>query len=317
MNPGDANFLVRHASLRQLQIVETVARLGGYTRAAEALHLSQPTVFIQVKKLSDVVGLPLFERSGKTLHPTHAGLRVLAAAEDVLDRLGKLHHELADLKSEVRGELRVAVVTTGKYFVPHLLGAFMHQFPGVEPHMTVTNRAQAIEHLTDNQHDLIIMGQVPDKLEVDAHPFLDNKLVVVAGPEHPLARMRSIPLRRLAEERFLLRERGSGTRLALEKLFAKHGVKLEPYMELGSSEAIKQAVMGGLGISVLSSYALRLELARGHLVLLNVQGFPLERRWHAVHLRSKQLSLVARSFLDFLLEESDQVLAEFSRSPRR
>lgn len=314
MIPSDENFLVRHTSLRQLQIVETVARLGGYTRAAEALHLSQPTVFMQVKKLSDTVGMVLFERSGKTLHPTHAGLRVLAAAEDVLDRLGQLHHELADLKSEVRGKLRVAVVTTGKYFVPHLLGAFMHQFPGVEPRMTVTNRAQAIEHLTDNQHDLIIMGQVPDELEVEAHAFLDNKLVVVANSEHPLARKRSIPLRRLAEERFLIRERGSGTRLALEKLFAKQGVDLEPYMELGSSEAIKQAVMGGLGISVLSLYALRLELARNYLALLNVQGFPLERRWYAVHLRSKQLSLVARSFLDFLLEESDQVLAEFSQT---
>jgi DNA-binding transcriptional LysR family regulator len=317
MKPSDGNFLVRHTSLRQLQIVEAVARLGGYTRAAEALHLSQPTVFIQVKKLSETVGMVLFERSGKTLHATHGGLRVLAAAEDVLDRLGQLHQELADLRSEVRGELRVAVVTTGKYFVPHLLGAFMHQFPGVDPRMTVTNRARAIEHLADNQHDLVIMGQVPDELEVETHPFLDNKLVVVANPEHPLARKRSIPLRRLAEERFLLRERGSGTRLALEKLFAAEAVKLEPYMELGSSEAIKQAVMGGLGISVLSTYALRLELARSHLVVLNVKGFPLERRWYAVHLRAKQLSLVARSFLDFLLEESGQVLADFSQSSQR
>jgi DNA-binding transcriptional LysR family regulator len=308
MNCSETDFLVRHASLRQSQILVTVVHTGGYTRAAETLHLTQPTVFMQVKKLSETVGLPLFERVGKRLHLTLVGRKVLDAAEDILERLGHLGDDMIELKGEVKGELRIAGVTTVKYFMPHLLGAFLQAYPEVKPLLTVTNRARVIGRLTDNEDELIIMGQVPDHLEVEAYPFLENKLIVVASPNHRLARKPSISLARLTEERFLVREAGSGTRLAMDHLLAEHGLTINPYMELGSSEAIKQAVMAGLGLSVLSINNLRLELAGGHVAVLDVEGFPLERYWYAVHLKNKKLSLVTRTFLDFLLKQGKDVL---------
>ena len=305
---SEADFLVRHASLRQLQILVTVAHTGGYTRAAETLYLTQPTVSMQVKKLSETVGLPLFERVGKRLHLTLAGRKVLNAAEDILERLGHLGDDMTELKGQVKGELHIAGVNTVKYFVPHLLGAFLQTYPEVKPILTVTNRARVIGRLMDNEDELIIMGQVPDHLEVEAYPFLENKLIVVASPNHPLARKPSISLARLTKERFLVREAGSGTRLATDHLLAEQGLTINPYMELGSSGAIKQAVMAGLGLSVLSINNLRLELTGGHIAKLDVEGFPLERYWYAVHVKGKKLSLVTRTFLDFLLKQGKDVL---------
>lgn len=317
MTSLDTDFLVRHATLRQLQILVTVAHTGGYTRAAEALFLTQPTISMQVQKLSDAIGLPLFERVGKRLDLTLAGHKVLRAAEDILDRLNHLGDDIIELKGEVKGELRIAVVTTAKYFMPHLLGAFLHRYPEVEPRLTVTNRAKVIGQMTKNEDELFIMGQVPDGLDVKTHPFLENDLVVAAPPSHPLAREHQISLARLTQERFLVREPGSGTRLAVDRLLGEHDLAIEPYMELGSSEAIKQAVMAGLGLSVLSLDNLRLELAGDHLAVLDVDGFPLKRHWYAVHLINKKLSLVARTFLDFLLNEGKEVLAQIAEEQSR
>ena len=310
MTDSSADFLLRHASLRQLQVFEMVARTRGYGRAAEALCMTQPSVSAHVKKLCDAVGLPLFERVGNERRLTLAGQRVLAASEDVIERLDRLQHDLIELKTEVRGTLSIGVVSTAKYFMPQLLGAFLHAYPGVEPQLTVTNRAKILGRLRNNEHDFIIMGQVPDEIEVEAESFLDNRVVVIANPGHPLVRRRSISLARLAQERFLSREPGSGTRLAVDKVFSGVEPQLSPYMELGSIEAIKQGVMAGLGLSVLPMHSLRLELDGGYLAVLDVEGFPLQRRWHAVHLKGKTLSLVARTFLGFLLEQGERVLAD-------
>ncbi len=310
MNTITAERLVRTTTLRQLQILLAVARHGSYTRAARVLHLTQPTISMQIRKLSDHIGLPLFEYSGRKLTLTPAGARVVEAAREVLARLERLGSELNSLSGEVQGELRLGVVTTAKYFMPHLLGAFVQRYPGVTPRLTVTNRAQVLERLEENLDDLLIMGRVPENLEVAAAPFLDNDLVVTAPADHPLAGRRAIPLERLLQERLLVREPGSGTRLAMDGLFAKQGLKLEPYMELGSIEAIKQAVMAGLGISVMSRHNLKLELQSGRLCVLDVKGFPLRRHWFAVHDAQRELSLVARTFLDFLLSEGSELLSD-------
>lgn len=305
-----ADTLARTTTLRQLQILVAVARYGGYTRAAEALHLTQPTISMQVKKLSDNIGLPLFEQRDKKLKLTSAGSKALAASQDILKRLELLGGEISSLTGDIKGELRIAVVTTAKYFMPRLLGVFIQRYPEVQPRLFVTNRENVLQRLKENQDDLLIMGKVPEELAVEATPFLDNDLVVIAPPGHHLAKKRAIPLKQLLEERFLLREPGSGTRLAMDKLFADKGLELAPYMELGSIEAIKQAVMAGLGISVMSRYNLRLELDGNKMSILDVKGFPLRRHWFAVHASDRKLSLVARTFLEFIRDEGGLILHE-------
>ncbi|WP_456405035.1 LysR family transcriptional regulator [Thiolapillus sp.] len=310
MTGFSADALARTTTLRQLQILVAVARHGGYTRAAEALHLTQPTVSMQIKKLSEAIGLPLFEQSGKKLQLTAAGRKTLAASQEILNRLELLGGEITSLTGEMKGELRIAVVTTAKYFMPHLLGVFVQRYPEVQPRLFVTNREKVLQRLQENRDDLLIMGKVPEELEVAAIPFLDNDLVVVAPPGHRLTKKRAIPLKQLLRERFLLREPGSGTRLAMDKLFADQGLTLEPYMELGSIEAIKQAVMAGLGISVMSQHNLRLELDSRKMCILDVKGFPLRRHWFAVHASERKLSLVAQTFLDFIGDEGSLILHE-------
>ncbi len=304
-----AENLIRHVTLRQLQIFETVVRLGGYTRAAQALHLSQPAVSMQIKKLNDSLGHTLLEKRGHQVQPTSVGLEVYIAAQDIIDRMDSLSNAAIELEGEIKGVLRIAVITSAIYFMPHMLGAFIGRHPQVEPQLVVTNRANVLERLKSKQDDLVIMGQVPRQLVVEAEPFIDNELLVVAPPDHSLYKVKNISLQQLSQQRLLLREPYSGTRLAMERLFSEHNITINPYMQLGSSEAIKQAVMAGLGISVLSRHSLRLELAGEHIVVLDVDGFPLMRRWYAVHLKGKSLSLAASTFLDFILNESSEILS--------
>lgn len=306
------SLILPHVSLRQLQIFETVVRLDGFTRAAEALNLSQPTVSMQVDKLSKTLGLALMEQVGRKMHLTNAGREVYSLTQDILVRVGALGDLADELKGVIKGELRIAVITTAAYFMPHLLGAFVEVHPEVQPRLTITNRAEVLERLRSNQDDLLIMGQVPDEIAVKAYPFIDNEMVVVAAPDHPLAGQQNLSLEQISAARFLVREPGSGTRQAVERMFAAEGLVITPYMELGNAEAIKQGVMAGLGISVLSRRNLGLELNNNHIVVLDVAGFPLIRRWYAVHLRGKKLSLAARSFLDSLIKDgkADDMIAQ-------
>lgn len=308
MEKPSSSALIRQLTLRQLQIFETVVRLGGYTRAAEALHLSQPTVSMQIKKLSETLDLHLLEQVGRVIHPTAAGRAVYETTREILGGIAALDDLTSELKGVVRGDLSIAVITTAAYFMPHLLGAFVENHPQVQPRLTITNRAEMLERLRSNLDDLLIMGQVPDALAVKAYPFIDNEMVVVAPPGHPLAGQSDISLAQLVQERFLLREPGSGTRQAVDRLLADQGLKLTPYMVLGNAEAIKQGVMAGLGTSVLSRRNLALELRSRKIEILDVEAFPLVRRWYAVHLHGKKLSLAARRFLTFLLDESKAIL---------
>ena len=297
-----------HLTLQQLRLFEAVARHSSYTRAAEELHLTQPAVSIQLKRLEAQAGLPLFEQVGKKIFATAAGTAMYAASIDILDRVAELKNTLEELKGEVKGPLRLSVVTTTKYFMPHLLGSFLQKHPDVDPKLKFTNRARVVERLMNNEDDFVVMGQIPNDEKLVTYPFLENILSIVAPPNHPLANKKNIQLKALVKERFIHREAGSGTRLVFDQLLQKNGLHIEPYMELGSSEAIKQGVMAGLGLAVLSLHSLTLERDARKLVVLDVKGFPLKRRWYAVHLKGKKLSLVAKTFMEYILNESQHVL---------
>lgn len=297
-----------HTTLQQLRLFEAVARHKSFTRAAEESNLSQPAVSIQVKRLEENVGLPLFEHVGKRISLTEAGRELYSASKDVLGRLAELDVAIDSLSGEVAGTLRVAAVTSAKYFLPHLLGAFLRRYPEVEPKLIVANRASLLERVADNEDDLYVMGHVPEELDVAEYPFLENIISVVASPDHPLANRRKITLKQLTQERFLVREMGSGNRKVVEEFFEKQGLTINPYMELGSAEAIKQGVMAGLGISALSLHNLRLEIAADQIVVLKVEGFPLRRRWNVIHRNGKNLSPAAMSFVEFLKAEGQHLV---------
>jgi DNA-binding transcriptional LysR family regulator len=301
-----------HVSLRQVQIFEAVARTLSYTRAAEELHLTQPAAFTQIKQLEDSIGLPLLERIGKRLYLTDAGRETLATCRDILGGLERLEMRLDDLQGLKRGRLRVAMVTTAKYLVPRLLGEFCVRYPGIEASLIVTNREKLLARIANNEDDLAILGAPPEGMDVVATPIADNPLVVIARKDHALARCKRIPLARIAEEPFIVRETGSGTRLAAERFFAEHRLSLKVRMEFGSNEAIKQAIAGGLGVSVLSQHTLALDGVGGLLQPLDVAGFPLRRKWYVAYPAGKHLSAVAEAFLAHLLgrkEEEDALPA--------
>jgi len=292
-----------HLTLQQIKLFEAVFRLSSYTRAAEELYLTQPAVSLQIKRMEAQMELPLFERVGKKVFPTAAGKALYPLSTDILRRVNDLKAQVEELKGEVKGALNLSVVTTAEYFIPHLLGRFLQNYSDVEPKLKFTNRAQLLERLTNNEDDFVVMGRIPDGDGLIAYPFLENVLVVVAPPNHPLANNKNIQLKSLTKERFLQREKGSGTRLVFDVLLKKHKLQIDPYMELGSSEAIKQGVMAGLGLAILSLHSLSLEQNAGKLAVLDVTGFPIKRRWYAVHLKNKTLSLVAKTFLEFILAE--------------
>ena len=297
-----------HFTLQQLKLFEAVSRNNSYTRAAEELHLTQPAVSIQIKRLEEQCGLPIFESVGKKIFTTTAGKALYSASVDILSRAEELKNTIEELKGVVKGPLRLSVVTTSKYFMPHLLGTFLNKYPEVDPKLVFTNRARVIKRLYDNEDDFVVMGQIPEDDKLETYPFLENILVPVAHPKHPLAKKKKVSLEELVNERFLVREEGSGTRLVFDRLLKKNNLHIEPYMELGSSEALKQAVMAGLGLAILSLHSLSLEQAAKKLVILDVEGFPLKRRWFAVHMKGKKLSLVAQTFHDFIIAESNNIL---------
>jgi len=303
-----------HATLQQLRLFEAVARLESVTRAAEEAHLTQPAVSIQVKRLEEHVGMPLFDQVGRKLYLTAAGRTLLEKSRNILGQMAELDDALETLRGEVAGPVRVSAVTTAQYFLPHLLGAFVRRYPKVLPSMTVTNRERMISRLESYQDDLYVMGQVPDNIDVESVPFLENELVVVAHPDHPIAGRGTISLDDLTAERMLVREPGSGTRQAVERLFAANEVSVTPFMELGGGEALKQGVMAGLGVAIMSRHGIGLELALDRLAIVDCEAFPLHRPWYAVHPVKRQLPLAARTFLEFLESDGEQVVAGISGS---
>ena len=293
-----------HLTLRQLKVFESVARHLNYTRAAQELRLTQPAVSMQVKQLEDSLGVALFEQLGKRIHLTEPGQEVLTYARAITQQLEELEAVLDRLKGIAGGRLRISVATTANYFIPTLLGTFSRRYPDVTVSLDVTNRETLLRQLNENTVDLVIMGQPPVESDVEAKAFMDNPLVVVAPPDHPLAKQKHIPLARLQEETFLVRESGSGTRIAMERFFAERGMRHKTGMEVGSNEAIKQSVQAGLGLGLLSHATIEQELALKRLVVLDVAELPIMRHWYVVHRKGKRLSAPAQAFKDYLLKET-------------
>lgn len=289
-----------HASFRQLQLFLALAEQGSVTGAARACHVTQPTVSMQLKELAASVGLPLYEKAGTRLVLTAAGEALAHTARAMIDEWSDFEQHILALQGLKRGRLRVAVVSTAKYFVPRILGDFCARYPEIDIALEVLNRDGVVERLREHRDDLYILSQPPVDLPVARHPFLDNPLVVIAPEKHPLAGRAAIALEELAGERFLLRERGSGTRLAGDAHFAAQGFSPRVRLELGSNEAIKQAVAGGLGLSILSRHALGHWRDEG-LAVLPVAGFPLPTTWSIFYPQGKRLSPIAGEFLDHLV----------------
>lgn len=299
---GLPDYLIRQTTFRQMQIFEAIVRLESFTRAAEELFLTQPTVSSQIKKLTKVMGLQLLDQSGRTLRPTEAGNRLYQAVKKIFDSLSDLDSRIAGLKNLQRGRLRLAVITTAKYFTPEILGEFCRQYPSIDVTLKVKNRNSILERIQNSEDDLYILGQLPEKMQhIEVHPFATNPLVVMAPKDHPLCKVSNISIERLAKERFVFREVGSGNRDAAMKAFAKHGLVPNVRMELGSNEAIKHAVVGGLGLTISSLHTLTLEGANGPIAMLDVEGFPIMRKWYIVHSKDKEPSLIGKTFLEFAM----------------
>ena len=304
--------LARHVTLRQLQIFEAIGRLKNFTRVAEELFLTQSTVSTQIKHLTELAGIPLVEVVGRKTYLTEAGEILYHACQDVINRLDNTEMAFADLKGIKIGSLKLSVITTAKYFAPEVLGKFWQRYPDIEVSLNVSNKKNILQRLRDNEDDLYILGHNPPKeLDIDTEEFAENPLYVMASKKHPLAKQKQqISLKQLAEQPLIFREPGSGIREVIESKFKSKGLKPNLRMELSNNEAIKHALIGQLGISVLSLHTILLEGATGPIALLDVEGFPVHRKWHLVYRKGKELSVIARAFIEFLHEEGERLSAQ-------
>ena len=316
MRSGRIRRYLRHGMLPQLLVFEAVARHGSFTRAAEELHLAQPTVSGQIRKLTDIVGLPLLEQVGRRVHATSAGRELYAACQDIFNTLDGVEVTLSDIRGLKAGSLRIATSTSGKYLVPRLLAEFSRLHPGIEITLHVNGRKPVLDRLAGNLDDLYVLSNPPEEGDVVVQRISANPLVVFARADHPLAGERSIPFERLAREPLLMREPGSGTRMITERLFARHGLDPLVGMELGSNEAIRETMLAGLGTSVLYRYSLGLGPDFGRLAVLDVEGFPVESHWHLVYPVGKRLSFVTETFMEFARKEAPQVMADANGGTR-
>ncbi|MEN8131633.1 MAG: LysR family transcriptional regulator [Pseudomonadota bacterium] len=292
-------------TIRQLKVFKAVARQNSFTRAAEELHLSQPAVSMQIKQLEEASGQGLFDHLGKKIFLTQAGDEMLRCAETILRQLEETGQVLDEMKGVNRGRLTVTVASTVNYFATRILAAFHERYPGVQIRLEVTNRETLLHKLVHNETDIALMGQPPEKLDLDARIFMENPLVIIAPPDHALVGEQNIDLKALSNETFLMRESGSGTRIAVERFCTTEGVIFSGGgMQMNSNEAIKQGVQAGLGLGVVSIHTVEAELEGGRLKLIDAEQFPILRHWYVVYRRGKRLSAAARSFRDFVIKES-------------
>jgi LysR family transcriptional regulator, low CO2-responsive transcriptional regulator len=297
--------LVDGLTLNQLKVFETVARYGSFTQAAKELYLSQPTISSQIKQLTKVVGMPLFEQTGRTVMLTEVGRKLLLTYQEVFEQLAQFQHQVQALQQVKQGHLKIAAISPINSFITRLLHPFYHQYPGTRISVEILNSQQILQQLSNNAADLYLMSQPPAQPGLHSRPFLKNPLVVVAPIAHPLAAQRRIPIAALNGENLIMREVGSATRHAVQSLLDAHQVKVKVRLEVGNNEAIKQMVRHGLGISVLSYPMVAAEVEKGQLAVLDVAGFPIERSWYTVYPASKQLPIIATTFLEFLEREAN------------
>ena len=296
-------------TLRQLRVFRAVCDNRSYSRAAEEMALSQPAVSLQIRQLEELVGQPLFEYSGRKLHLTDAAEALRRTSEDIFGRLESLDMQLSTLQGSLQGQLKLAVESSAQYFAPHLFAAFRQRHPEVSLELVVVNHTQAVQRLSANRDDLLIISQVPSELELEFLPFLDNSIIAVAPPSHLLCQREQLTLQDLTPWPLLVRESGSGTRRAIERHCHQKHAHFAQTLELGSLEAQREGVLAGLGLALLPRHAVRRELAAGLLCELPVEELPLRRSWCLVHPRGKYLSPVAQTFFAFMRTERQQINA--------
>jgi DNA-binding transcriptional LysR family regulator len=300
---------MKNATFRQLKVFSEVARHLSFARAAQTLHLTPPAVTMQIRELEKHIGMPLFDRSGRTVGLTTVGEYMLVYARKVLATLKDAEDAAARLQKLELGVLTIGMVSTAKYFLPRLLAEFRREHAGVELKLVVGNREQLVKMLHANEVDIAVMGQPPKELATRAEPFAAQPHVFVACVDHPLVRAGTLAPAALQGEAFILREHGSGTRAAAEKFLQQSRIELRVTMEMASNETIKQAVMAGMGLSFLSLHTLGLELDNHLISMLDVEGAPVVRAWNVVHTLSKLLSPAAEAFRYFILEHGEDYLA--------
>jgi len=300
---------MRGATLKQLRAFCAAARHRSFAKAAEELHLTPPAVTMQIKELESAVGLPLFDRGARTVTLTMSGEYLLVYGRRVLATLKEAEDAMARLRGAETGRITIGMVSTAKYFLPRLLARFRADHRGVEMRLSVGNREQLVRQLHDNEVDLAVMGRPPRELDTRAEPFAAHPHGVVAATGHPLARQRDIPPAALADQEFIVREPGSGTRAAMEHFFREHRLAPPQVMEMSSNETIKQAVIANMGLAFLSLHTCGLELETKQLAVLDVVGLPIVRRWHIVNLRGKPMAPAAEALRYFVLDLGEALLA--------
>ncbi len=303
---------MRNYTLKQMLTFIEVARDRSVSKAATRLFVTQPAVSMQLRQLEDAFGLPLVEPSGRNIKLTQAGEEFLTHAIAAVGQFRNLEASMAEHVGLKKGRIELAVVSTAKYFVPMLLVRFAKQVPGIEVKLHIDNREKILAMLSRNEVDLVIMGRTPTNLDCEATPFATNPMGIVCAPGHPLSRRKHAAFELLREHGFVVREQGSGTRAAMERLFAQHGVPLKVVMEVPSNETIKQAVMAGMGLSFLSLRTVRHELAAGHLALVDISGMPIVGQWYVTHLRQNRLSPASKAFKDFLIEQGGPLIESWA-----
>lgn len=303
---------MRPYTLKQIQTFMEVARQRSVSKAAERLFVTQPAVSMQIRQLEDAFGLALIEPQGRNIQLTQAGEAFLTHATAAMGQFKNLEATMAGHVGLTKGRMDLAVVSTAKYFIPMLLVNFNKLFPGIDVQLKIENRENVLGLLTRFEVDLVVMGRAPAGLDCVATPFATNPLAIVAAPQHSLVRRKTLPFSVLGEHRFVVREEGSGTRAAMERLFAEHQTPLNTVMSMPSNETIKQSVMAGMGLSFLSLRTVRRELASGHIALVDIEGLPQMNHWYISHLSHKKLSPAALAFKEFLVEQGAGLIDSWS-----
>lgn len=305
---------MRNINLKQFRAVQAIVSHGKIVNAAKVLGLSAPAVTIQLRQLEEEVGLSLFDRTADGMRPTAAGLAFVDTAQVIEERLRLLEDQMDAIKGVRAGSLKLGVVSTAKYFAPRLMAAFMKDYPDIEMRLAIGNRAETIANLKNHDVDIAVMGRPIKDIPLRASAFGDHPLVIIAPPDHPLAAARDISKERIAEENFLIREPGSGTRISLEIFLSELPGRLDDLgVEMGSNETIKQAVMAGLGIAFISAHTIASEVEAGRLVILDVAGMPIRRQWFAVMRSDRSISPAMATFHDFLMRKGAMYLPLFGK----